>query len=123
MCLVLHMPLVLERWALILLYYLSIANISQTLSGLKTLILAMVKFPEAQKKAQEELDRVIGSRLPTLGDREELPYTSAFVEETQRWRPVFPLAIPHFSTEDDSYGKYFIPKGSIVMGNSWWAPL
>ena len=28
-------------------------------------------------------------------------------------------AIPHMSTFDDEYKGYHIPKGSIVMGNSW----
>lgn len=29
------------------------------------------------------------------------------------------LALPHYSTEDDVYKGYFIPKGSIVVANSW----
>lgn len=31
--------------------------------------LYMLLYPEVQKKAQEEIDRVVGSRLPTLNDR------------------------------------------------------
>jgi len=43
-------------------------------------ILYMVLHPEAKKKAQAELDAVIGkNRLPVLGDRSELPYVTAFV--------------------------------------------
>lgn len=35
----------------------------------------MAMFPEVQKKAQEELDRVIGpGRLPDYGDINSLPY-------------------------------------------------
>jgi len=29
------------------------------------------------------------------------------------------LGVPHMSTEDDEYDGYFIPKGTIVMGNIW----
>ena len=29
------------------------------------------------------------------------------------------LGIPHVSTEDDEYDGYFIPKGTIVIGNVW----
>jgi len=37
--------------------------------------------PEIQKKAQEELDRVIGrDRLPTIEDEKELPYCHAIVK-------------------------------------------
>ncbi|KAF8880684.1 cytochrome P450 [Infundibulicybe gibba] len=28
-------------------------------------------------------------------------------------------AVAHSSTEDDEYDGYFIPKGSIVIGNTW----
>ncbi|KIJ54068.1 hypothetical protein M422DRAFT_241327 [Sphaerobolus stellatus SS14] len=55
----------------------------------------------------------------TVKDREHLPYTNAFCEETQRWRPVVPLAAAHAASEDDTYGDYFIPKGTIVIGDGW----
>jgi hypothetical protein len=39
----------------------------------------MALYPEAAKKAQAELDAVIGrKRLPMLGDRPDLPYVTAF---------------------------------------------
>ena len=38
-------------------------------------ILSMVLHPAAQKKAQEEIDSVVGQdRLPTFADRAFLPY-------------------------------------------------
>ncbi|KAJ7607185.1 cytochrome P450 [Roridomyces roridus] len=46
-----------------------------TSSFLQTLILALTAYPEAQKKAQEEIDRVVGPhRMPTLDDLDELRY-------------------------------------------------
>ncbi|KAF8631328.1 hypothetical protein AX14_010947, partial [Amanita brunnescens Koide BX004] len=33
--------------------------------------------------------------------------------------PVVPLAIPHTAIKDDVYKGYFIPKGTLLMGNSW----
>ena len=40
----------------------------------------MILYPEAKKKAQAELDAVIGKdRLPMLSDRPELPYVTAFL--------------------------------------------
>ena len=48
--------------------------------------------PETQRKAQAEIDRVIGNdRLPTLADMPNLPYTRALVKEVFRWNPVIPL--------------------------------
>jgi len=55
-------------------------------------MLGMTAYPEVQKKCQEELDRVIGrSRMPTLGDRNSLPYMCATLRELLRWRSVSPL--------------------------------
>ena len=53
------------------------------------MFLAMILFPEVQKKAQAELDDIIGSeRLPTLSDRQSLPYLEALVKEIHRWHAV-----------------------------------
>lgn len=38
--------------------------------------------PDIQKKAQDELDRVVGrDRLPTIEDEKDLPYCHAIVKE------------------------------------------
>ena len=56
-------------------------------------MLAMVLHPEAQKRAQDEIDSVVGrDRLPTFQDYEQLPYVRALVKETMRWRGVAPLS-------------------------------
>ena len=52
----------------------------------------MVMHPEVQRKAQAEIDRVIGGgRLPTLADQPNLPYVDALVKEVFRWQQVVPL--------------------------------
>jgi len=52
----------------------------------------MAKYPEAQKKAQAELDAVVGPhRLPELSDRPSLHYVNALIKETLRWQLVTPL--------------------------------
>ena len=52
----------------------------------------MVKFPEVQKKAQEEIDRVIGNdRLPEIQDRDSLPYVNAIMKEIFRWQPIISM--------------------------------
>lgn len=57
-------------------------------------MLAMVLHPGPQKRAQEEIDRVVGSdRLPTFQDYENLPYVRALVKEVMRWRGVGPLSM------------------------------
>lgn len=86
-----------------------------------TFFLAMSVFPEVQKKAQEELDRVIGSRrLPLIPDRDNLPYIMAVLKETHRWHPVGPMGLPHVSSEEDTCRGYRIPKGAILFPNTWY---
>ncbi|KAF9038144.1 cytochrome P450 [Panaeolus papilionaceus] len=70
--------------------------------------------------AQAELDSVLGPyHLPDFSDRASLPYINAMVKESMRWHTVASLGIPHMSSRDDEYAGYFIPKGTIVMGNTW----
>ncbi|KAH8696732.1 putative cytochrome P450 oxidoreductase OrdA-like protein [Talaromyces proteolyticus] len=96
------------------------AGADTTVSSLACFFLAMTKFPEVQRKAQEELDRVVGTtRLPLIGDRANLPYIDAIVKEILRWHPVAPMGLPHMTTEDDVCEGYFIPKGSYIMPNVW----
>ncbi|KAK7443507.1 hypothetical protein VKT23_015679 [Stygiomarasmius scandens] len=94
---------------------------SETTSGqVAWVILAMILYPETQKKAQEELDRVVGrGRLPTFRDYESLPYIRAIVKEILRWRGVGPLAVPHRLCQDDVYDGYYLKKDTICVVNVW----
>ena len=92
----------------------------KTLASIQAFFLAMALFPEAQKKAQAELDAVVGShRLPDFSDEPALPYVCALVKECLRWHAVLPLAVPHRLIEDDNYRGYHIPKGTVVIPNVW----
>ncbi|QRW15419.1 cytochrome P450 family protein [Ceratobasidium sp. AG-Ba] len=84
-------------------------------------LLAMVQYPEVATKIQAELDSVLGyaQRLPKIDDREDMPYVKNAALELLRWQPITPLAIPHAAMEDDTYRGYRIPKGAVVMGNTW----
>jgi len=54
----------------------------------------MALHPDIQRKAQAELDRVVGQRrLPELIDRPSLPYVECIMREVMRWNPVAPLGI------------------------------
>jgi len=57
-----------------------------------TTIIALLNHPEALNRAHEEIDRVIKpGRLPDFTDEPSLPYVTAIVKETMRWRPTAPL--------------------------------
>ncbi|KZT39057.1 cytochrome P450 [Sistotremastrum suecicum HHB10207 ss-3] len=97
-----------------------IAGADTTVSTIDTFIVAMLTYPEIQKRAQKDLDNLLhGERLPTFEDRDQLPFLSAIVKETLRWKPVAPLGIPHTSIEDDTYNGFFLPKDTMFLVNAW----
>lgn len=68
---------------------------SQTSASLMTFFLAMMCYPEVQRKAQGEIDQVVGpDRLPVMSDLDRLPYVQALTWEIFRWRVVVPLGRP-----------------------------
>ena len=96
-------------------------GVDTTSATMISLILAMCAFPEKQKLAHEELDRVVGQdRMPDWQDEHSLPYISAIVSETLRWRTVTILGgVPHATIRDDVYMDYLIPKDTWILGNTW----
>jgi len=89
-------------------------------SSTTSFFLALALFPQVQRRAQAELDVVVGrDRLPTFDDRPRLPYIEALCKELMRWQMVAPIGVPHLSSRDDVYRGYFIPKGSIMVANAW----
>ncbi|BFZ61991.1 hypothetical protein YB2330_003070 [Saitoella coloradoensis] len=74
-------------------------------------------FPDKVKKAQEELDAVVGpNRLPIWEDEPDLPYVRAFIKEVHRYYTFVPFAVPHSTLKDDVYNGYLIPRGTMVIG-------
>ncbi|EEB91752.1 hypothetical protein MPER_09841, partial [Moniliophthora perniciosa FA553] len=87
-------------------------------SAMTTFFYIMEFYPEIQKRAQTDIDRVTGGeRLPGPEDEAKLPYITAIIKEVLRYVPVAPLALQHRVMEDDEYEGYRIPKGSVIIGN------
>lgn len=64
----------------------------QTGSSVQFFFLAMAMFPDAQTKAQAEIDAVVGTdRLPDFSDYDSLPYVLGMMNEIMRWKLVLPL--------------------------------
>ena len=95
---------------------------SDTTAGtLVGFIQAMMMWPEVQKRAQEEVDRVVGSdRMPQMEDALDLPYIRACVKESIRWMPTVIMGVPHGLLQDDYYMGYKLPAGAAVINNVWY---
>jgi len=78
----------------------------------------MIKYPEIQKKVQNELDRVVGrDRLPSYDDMQNLPYFNAVLNEVMRIKTIAPQALLHRVTEDFEVAKYKFKKNMLIYPN------
>ncbi|EJU00760.1 cytochrome P450 [Dacryopinax primogenitus] len=60
-----------------------------------------------------------GARIPAFEDLEHLPQVEAIVKEILRWRPPTPTGVAHVAEEDIIYNNYLIPKGAVIIPNTW----
>ncbi|RAL02615.1 cytochrome P450 [Aspergillus ibericus CBS 121593] len=96
------------------------AGIDSTSTTLRYFILASISHPDEVAKVQKDLDATVGNtRPPTLNDIPSLPYTTAFINEILRWRPITVASLPHCTTEPDTFMGYDIPPDSVIILNHW----
>jgi cytochrome P450 len=72
------------------------------------------KHPEVDRRFREEVDSVLGRRLPTFEDLGRLEYTGRVLQESLRFYPSFWFS-PRASHEDDEIGGYAVPAGSVLI--------
>lgn len=85
-------------------------------------IMAMIMFPDALKRAQDEVDSVVGTdgeTIPTFEHLDRLPYCVALTKETFRWMPATPGGFPHYSDHDDEYKGLKIKANTMVIPCIW----
>jgi cytochrome P450 len=76
------------------------------------------QHPEADARLREELDRVLGGRLPTVQDVPKLAYTrQVFAEGMRLFPPAWVLG--RRAEEDVQVGEWGIPRGSVVVMSQW----
>ncbi|KAJ6482453.1 cytochrome P450 [Mycena sanguinolenta] len=91
---------------------------SDSVAVIACFVLAMNLQILEQAKAQEELDAVLGAGvLPTLAERDRLPYFNA--AEVLRRYTCGSAGFPHVTDQDDVHDGYIIPKGTILITNTW----
>ncbi|XP_072050917.1 cytochrome P450 2J4-like [Amphiura filiformis] len=94
------------------------AGTESTSTTLRWAVLYLMKYPEIQKRIQQEIDSVVGrNRLPRISDKDDLPFVAATILEVQRISSVSPIVLPHKCVEDTTVDGYNIPKESLVLAN------
>ena len=76
--------------------------------------------PEIMKKAQQELDEVVGKdKIVEESHIPKLPYILAIMKETLRLHTVAPLLNPHRPSQTTVVSGFTIPKDSKIFINVW----
>ncbi|XP_056163854.1 cytochrome P450 81E8-like [Syzygium oleosum] len=103
-----------------LVFVLLVAGTDTSSLALESIMANLLNNPEKLKKAQDEIDSVIGhDRLVEESDVSNLPYLQCIIFETLRLNTIVPLLVPHTSSADCNIGGYFVPRDTIVMVNAW----
>jgi len=98
------------------LFDLFLAGSETTSTTLTWAALYMTRYPQIQKKVQEELDKVVGTESqPTMKDRPNLPYTEAVLMEIQRCANIIPNGVQHMCHQDFTVNGLTIPAGTLIM--------
>jgi carotene epsilon-monooxygenase len=94
-----------------------VAGHETTGSVLTWTLYLLVTNPETMKKAQEEVDRVLGDDASplTFARYQELKYTMRCINESMRLYPHPPVLLRRALVEDKLPGGYTVPAGQDVM--------
>lgn len=95
-----------------------LAGHETTATSLAFALHLLARHPEEQKRAREEITRVLGDRTPEAADLDRLPYLTRVLKETMRLYPAAPVigrkAVA--ATEIDGHA---IPAGANVILAPW----
>uniref|UniRef100_A0ACD5ZCE4 Uncharacterized protein n=1 Tax=Avena sativa TaxID=4498 RepID=A0ACD5ZCE4_AVESA len=99
---------------------LFVAGTETTSSIVEWAIAELIRHPDILKRAQEELDAVVGrDRLVSESDLPRLTFLNAIIKETFRLHPSTPLSLPRMASEECEVAGYRIPSGTELLVNVW----
>lgn len=73
----------------------------------------LAQHPQEEARLQEELDKALAGRVPTLEELEALSYTRMVIDESMRLYPPI-LMFARESIEEDQLDDYRIPAGAMI---------
>ncbi|KAL3153385.1 hypothetical protein ABBQ38_011724 [Trebouxia sp. C0009 RCD-2024] len=93
-----------------------VAGHETTGSVLTWTLYLLAQNPEQMRKAQQEVDTVLGERrAPTMQDYTQLKYVMRCVNESMRLYPHPPVLLRRAMVQDQLPGGYTVPRGQDVM--------
>ncbi len=78
----------------------------------------LARHPEAQRRAHEEVDRVLAGRTPGAADLDALPYVTRVLKEAMRLFPAAPV-IGRRAVAETIIGGVVVPAGADVVVAPW----
>ena len=97
-----------------------VGGIDSSITSIEWVLSELLKHPRVMKRLQEELKNVVGmDRIVEETDLKNLGYLKMVIKETLRLHPIGPFLVPRESMEDIVINRYFIPKRSTVLINTW----
>ena len=94
--------------------FLFSAGTETTRQTLAWIWLYFAAFPEIQKKAQDEIDEVLGDNKITVSCRDDLHYVDAVLHEVMRIKPVAPTGVPREVAKTTKLSKYLVMLGFLT---------
>lgn len=83
-------------------------------TAIETTLFALLLYPDAQRHAQREIDRVLGQkRLPDFGDRETIPYIDHIIQESLRYLEC--VSVVHIHSSYYSYHSRWHPPAPLGL--------
>jgi cytochrome P450 len=92
---------------------LVVAGHETTASTLNWTWYLLSQNPDVEERLQREIDRLMGSDFPGLGDLPKFEYTRQVIEEVLRLYPAGWL-MTRRALKDDQLGEYFVPAGTEI---------
>ncbi|UMM43471.1 hypothetical protein L5515_018951 [Caenorhabditis briggsae] len=110
-----HVPIIRELG-----YHKIAKNIEQYQGFIEKEVANQIKEYDGENKVREKIFEVVGtSRLPSMSDKPNMPYTQAVIHEVQRHSNIIPVMLFHTNTEDVVVKGQNVPTGTLVFGQIW----